>query len=145
MHNGSSSDVSFSKPLMKEVEGLQIATQPAWNRRQPTARQLPACMQVVETSHIKIDASGCPLEAAVLTGLQHRGLVRVIDYAVCRPDPETDPAEACADGTLWLVMELCNAGTLQVTFSPQQSWPGPVLDLTRNLRVWGFGLCQAKH
>ena len=64
-----------------------------------------------------MDASGRPLEAAVLTGLHHRGLVRVIDYAVSYPGPDTDPAGGCADGTAWLVMELCDHGTLQVMLS----------------------------
>ena len=89
----------------------------------------------MDASHVKMDAAGRPLEAALLSGLQHRGLVRVIDYAVFRLGLTTQPAGGAAGGTVWLIMELCGRGTLQVLVgNPSlQLLPAPTHPITYSL------------
>jgi hypothetical protein len=59
---------------------------------------------------------GVPLEAALLQGLQHTGIVQLLDHKIARTTK--------GDEHLWLILEHCNKGTHSVTPPPPPFRPG---------------------
>lgn len=52
---------------------------------------------------------GAPLEAVISKNISHPGIVQVFDYTVHPGQP------------VWMLTELCDLGTLQVSLSPDHS------------------------
>jgi hypothetical protein len=98
--------------------------------REPTCQDTICVLQRVSVHqeqcvHLPEDGTLMPVEAAVAARLSHPHVVATYKYAVKQPDDKHEDAEPQATEAeknskeldCWMVMEMCNKGTLQVSIA----------------------------
>ena len=93
-----------------------------------SAHSIHCCVQIIVDNDQARVKDGLPVEAHITAGLNHRNVVRTIAHAwrplvshmsasmsVWDSAGSNSPGPfACNEGETWLLLELCDKGTLQV-------------------------------
>lgn len=112
-----------------------------------SAHSIHCCVQIIVDNDQARVKDGLPVEAHITAGLNHQNVVRTIAHAwrplvshmsasmsVWDSAGSNSPGPfACKEGETWLLLELCDKGTLQVCSCPLKSHYHRMI------------ICSAKH